>query len=141
MSDDNDSASLDPAPRCGGGGRRQGIPNYNNRILLPIIEEILPNGSEAWRLVAAAYKEQSGEDNLRLEDDLKRNWVCKLCNNMKKPTGLVRVAIIAPIVVLKFSGRFWTRLLWASLARRPMMTIDLLPLRHLCPCHCLWMEK
>ena len=62
MSDDNDSASLDPAPRCGSGGRRQGIPNYNNRILIPIIEEILPNVLEAWRLVAAAYKEQSGED-------------------------------------------------------------------------------
>ena len=51
MSDgDND---LDPVPRRGG-GHRQGIRNYNNRVLIPIIEEILPNGSEAWRLVAAA---------------------------------------------------------------------------------------
>ena len=40
MSDDNDSASLDPARRGGGSGRRQGIPNYNNIILIPIIEEI-----------------------------------------------------------------------------------------------------
>ena len=40
MSDGNNSASLDPAPRRGGGSRRQGIPNYNNRILIPIIEEI-----------------------------------------------------------------------------------------------------
>jgi hypothetical protein len=87
MSDDDDSAGLDAVPRRGGGGRRHGVPNYNNRILIPIIEEILPNGTEAWRLVAAAYKEQSGEDNLRSEDDLKRNWVRKLCNNMKKPTG------------------------------------------------------
>ena len=38
-------------------------------------------------MVAAAYKEKSGEANLRSEDDLKRNWVRKLCNNMKKPTG------------------------------------------------------
>ena len=30
---------------------------------------------------------KSGEANLRSEDDLKRNWVRKLCNNMKKPTG------------------------------------------------------
>ena len=87
MSDDDGSAGLDAGPRRGGGGRRQGIKNYNNRILIPIIEEILPNGSEAWRLVASAYKEQSGESNFRLEDDLKRNWVRKLCNNMKKPTG------------------------------------------------------
>ena len=84
MSDYDDD--LDPVPCCGG-SRRVGIPNYNNRILIPIIEEILPNGSEAWRLVAAAYKEKSREANLRSEDDLKRNWVRKLCNNMKKPTG------------------------------------------------------
>ncbi|KAL3802053.1 hypothetical protein HJC23_010809 [Cyclotella cryptica] len=38
----------------------------------------------AW---SAAYKEKTGEANLRSEDDLKRNWVRKLCNNMKKPTG------------------------------------------------------
>ncbi len=40
MSDDDGSAGLDAGPRRGGGGRRQGIPNYNNRILIPIIEEI-----------------------------------------------------------------------------------------------------
>ena len=87
MSDNDNSAGLYPVPHRGGGGRRQGIPNYNNKILIPIIEEILPNGSEAWRLVAAAYKEQSGTENLQSEDNLKPNWVHKLCNNMKKPTG------------------------------------------------------
>ena len=84
MSDDNDDS--DHALRCGG-SRRAGIPNYNNNVLIPIVKEILPNGAEAWRLVAAAYKEKSGEANLQSEDDLKCNWVCKLCNNMKKPTG------------------------------------------------------
>ena len=84
MSDDDDD--LDPVLHRSS-GRRVGIPNYNNCILIPIIEEILPNGSEAWRLVAAAYKEKSREANLRSEDDLKCNWVRKLCNNMKKPTG------------------------------------------------------
>ena len=39
------------------------------------------------RLVALAYKEESGEKNLHSEDDLKKNWVRKLCNNMKNPTG------------------------------------------------------
>ena len=75
MLDDNDSACLDPVPHRGCGGRRQGIPNYNNKILIPIIEEILPNGSEAWHLVAIAYKEKSREEHLRSEDELKRNWV------------------------------------------------------------------
>ena len=73
MSDDDNFAGLDPAPHHGDSGRRQGIPNNNNKILFPIIEEILPNGSEVWCLVAAAYKEQSGEENLRSKDDLKCN--------------------------------------------------------------------
>jgi len=64
-----------------------GVPNYQNAILIRIIERLLPNGNEGWRLVALAYKEESGEENLRSEDDLKKNWVRKLCNNMKKPTG------------------------------------------------------
>ncbi len=87
MSDDDNSAGLDPAPHHGGGGSRQGIPNYNNKIIIPIIKEILPNGSETWHLVAVAYKEQSGEKNLQSEDDLKCIWIRKLCNNMMKPTG------------------------------------------------------
>ena len=86
MSDDDDSAGLDPAPRRGG-GRRQGIPNYNKKIIIPIIKEILPNGPEAWCLVAVTRKEQSGKKNLWSKDDLKHNWISKLCNNMKKPTG------------------------------------------------------
>jgi hypothetical protein len=45
MSDNDDDSHLDPAPRHGG-GRRQGRPNYNNNILIPIIEEILPHGAE-----------------------------------------------------------------------------------------------
>jgi hypothetical protein len=33
MSDDDDSAGLDPVPHRGGGGRRPCIPNYNTKIL------------------------------------------------------------------------------------------------------------
>ena len=47
----------------------------------------MPNGNEGWCLVALAYKEESGEENLRSEDDLKKNWSRKLCNTMKRPTG------------------------------------------------------
>ena len=56
-------------------------------ILISIIERILPNGNEGWRLVALVYQHEPGEEILHSEDDLKKNWVCKLCNNMKKPTG------------------------------------------------------
>ena len=82
---DNDDSDGGRTPRRG--GRRSGVPNYQNAILIRIVERLLPNGNEGWRLVALAYKEESGEENLRSEDDLKKNWVRKLCNNMKKPTG------------------------------------------------------
>ena len=82
---DNDDSDGGRTPRRG--GRRTGVPNYQNAILIRIVERLLPNGNEGWRLVALAYKEESGEENLRSEDDLKKNWVRKLCNNMKKPTG------------------------------------------------------
>ena len=35
-----------------------------------MIECILPNGSEAWCLVVIAYKEESGEEALHMEEDL-----------------------------------------------------------------------
>jgi len=85
MADDTDPPA--PLQNQRRKGRKPGQPNYQNSKLIPIIERILPNGSDAWRLVAIAYKEESGEDSLRTEDDLRRNWVRKLCNNFKKPTG------------------------------------------------------
>jgi hypothetical protein len=92
MSDANPSESKNPSQENGGSqhkrkGRIRGLPNYQNDKLIPIIEHILLNGSKAWRLVAIAYKEASGESELRTEIDLKRNWLRKLCNNYKKPTG------------------------------------------------------
>ncbi len=79
MSDDE--SGMDPAPRRG--DRQPGRPNYQNNVLIGIVKRILPNGNEGWQIVALAYKEESGEEILHSEDDLKKNWVCKLCNNMK----------------------------------------------------------
>lgn len=81
----DDESYADPAPRRG--GRLPGRPNYQNNILISIVERLLPNGNEGWRLVALAYQQESGEEILRSEDDLKKNWFRKLCNSMKKPTG------------------------------------------------------
>ena len=69
-------------------GRVPGRPNYQNHLLIPIIDRISPNGAEGWRLVALAYKEESKETILRTEKELRDNWVKKLCNNFKKPTGM-----------------------------------------------------
>ena len=69
MSDNEDSDAF-RAPRRG--GRKSGVPNYQNNILIRIVERLLPNGNEGWRLVVLAYKEESGEENLHSEDDLKK---------------------------------------------------------------------
>jgi hypothetical protein len=69
------------------GGRIPGRPSYQNNILIPIIERILPYGAEAWQLVALAYKQESVEEVIRLDNDLCKNSVKKLCNSFNKPTG------------------------------------------------------
>ena len=63
--------------------------NYQNNILIPIVERILPNGAKAWHLVAIVYNEGSSEQELYSEEDLHNIWVRKLCNNFKKPTGSI----------------------------------------------------
>ena len=83
----NDDKSLDPGPCTCHGGHLPGCSNYQNNILIPIMERILPDGEEGWCLVPLMYKEESKEEVLWAEDDLKKNWVKKLCNNFKKPTG------------------------------------------------------
>ena len=68
-------------------GRSSGTPNYPNGILINIVEQQLPQGLEAWRNVACLYQNASNENELRRGEDICDNWVRKLCNNFKKPTG------------------------------------------------------
>jgi hypothetical protein len=63
------------------------VPNYKNDILIDIVKSILPQGLEAWLLVAAMYQHKSGETTLCCGEDLCNNWNKKLCNRMQKPTG------------------------------------------------------
>ena len=67
--------------------RQRGSPNYQNQVLIGIVEQMLPNGSYAWTAVADAYQRASGEKTVRSGDDVRKHWLRKLCNNMKKPTG------------------------------------------------------
>lgn len=71
---------------CHGGSIPDG-PNYQNNILIPIIERILSDGAEALQLVDLAHKQELGDKVLHLEDNLHKNWVKMLCTNFKKPTG------------------------------------------------------
>ena len=68
-------------------GRSAGARNYKKKELMRVVAEILPNGEYGWQAVALAYQQASNEPTARNTDDLKRYWVNKLCNGMKKPTG------------------------------------------------------
>ena len=69
------------------GGRPPGVRNYQNNVLIDIVERLLPQGLEGWREVAFEYQRESNEPVLRRGEDVRDNWVKKLCKNMKKPTG------------------------------------------------------
>ncbi len=59
--------------------------NYKNDVLIRIVG--LPNGEFGCQAVALAYQEGTKEETARNTTDLKKHWIAKLCNNMKKPTG------------------------------------------------------
>jgi hypothetical protein len=67
--------------------RKKGSVNYKNKLLIDIIEGVLPNGEYGWQTVALAYQEQSKEEILRDSTDMKKHWIKVLCNGTKKPTG------------------------------------------------------
>ncbi len=67
--------------------RTKGSVNYKNKVLIKIINELLPNGEVAWEAVCTAYFNQSKEKVLRNMTDVRKHWIENLCNNMQKPTG------------------------------------------------------
>jgi hypothetical protein len=69
------------------GGRPPGAVNYQNNVLIGIVERLLPQGLEGWREVAQEYQQESNKAVLHRGEDVRDNWVKKLCKNMKKPTG------------------------------------------------------
>ena len=48
---------------------------------------MLPDEAKIWCLVALAYQEELGEEVILDEDDIRKNWTMKLCENFKKPAG------------------------------------------------------
>jgi hypothetical protein len=69
------------------GGRKSGTNNYKKEFLLNVVEGVLPSSADAWKLCAQRYQTVAGEAVLRDHSDLKRYFVSKICNNLKKPTG------------------------------------------------------
>jgi hypothetical protein len=87
MSSSRSSSDTSPLSFAKQKGRKRGVPNYRNECLLNAIDEIKPTSSKGWSRVALLYKQDSGEDFLRDEDDIKTHFYRKLCNNFQKPTG------------------------------------------------------
>jgi hypothetical protein len=67
--------------------RGLGSPNYNNEVLIQIVDTLKPTGAAGWENVAVLCQSRSKEIKLREYEDVKRQWIEKLCNKMKKPTG------------------------------------------------------
>jgi hypothetical protein len=68
-------------------GRKAGSPNYKAALVVKAVRKVLPVGSEGWKMVAFVYREESGEDEMRDHEDLKKYFMTKCCNGGKKPTG------------------------------------------------------
>ena len=64
------------------------VPNYQNELLLNIIEGILPSGPEQWKIVAQNYQQAAKEDDVRYYDDVRRHFIDKLCKKLQRQTGL-----------------------------------------------------
>jgi hypothetical protein len=62
-------------------------PYYNKSLLLELVKQFKPTCAAHWRLIAQAYQQRTGEAELRRPSSLKRFFIEKMCNNMKKPTG------------------------------------------------------
>jgi hypothetical protein len=67
--------------------RTKGSVNYKNKVLIKIINKILPNSEVAWEAVCTEYFNQSKEKVLHNTTDVRKHWIKNLCNNMQKPTG------------------------------------------------------
>ena len=66
---------------------RAGKSNYNNELLLLIMQAKMPTCTLEWAEVAEQYKARSGEHLLRTVIQLKKHWNSKLCLNFKAVTG------------------------------------------------------
>ncbi len=61
--------------------------NYKNKVLINLVEEILPNSELGWEAIAIAYQGNSNEETQQDTTNVKKQWMKNLCNSMKKPTG------------------------------------------------------
>lgn len=65
-------------------GRENGIKNYDNGKLLPIITEMLPTTADEWDEVAVVYGKATEEPYSRVGKNLKRHFMEHMVRNNSK---------------------------------------------------------
>jgi hypothetical protein len=71
-----------------GGGKKLGVKNYKNHLLVDAVGLILPTGRNGWTRVASKYQEFSREAILRDADKVKRHFNKNIAmDGVIPPTG------------------------------------------------------
>ncbi len=65
--------------------RKKGTVNYKNKVLIKIVDEILPNGEYGWQAVANTYQEDTKEETMAIIFCTKRMYLA----NHAPPTHLL----------------------------------------------------
>jgi hypothetical protein len=68
-------------------GRMAGAKTYNKPTLLKLVSQYKPTNMVLWGTVAEQYRIACGELEARPAAVIKKFFVHKMCNNMRKPTG------------------------------------------------------
>ena len=71
-------------------GRQSGAKGYSKTALLKIISQFKPTNMVVWATVAEQYRIACGELEPRQPAVIKKFFFKKMCNSMKKPTGIRR---------------------------------------------------
>jgi cobalamin biosynthesis protein CobT len=80
----NISGDIDPPKRR---GRVTGAKTYNKQTLFKLVQQYKPVNMVLWGTIAEQYRVACGELEARSAPIIKKFFVQKMCNNMRKPTG------------------------------------------------------
>ena len=68
-------------------GRAAGAKTYNKKTLYKLVKQYKPTNMVLWATIAEQYRVACGELEARPAAVIKKFFVTKMCNSMRKPTG------------------------------------------------------
>ena len=68
-------------------GRLAGAKTYNKQTLYKLVKQYKPSNMVLWGTIAEQYRVACGELEARPAAVIKKFFVAKMCNSMRKPTG------------------------------------------------------